>query len=168
MATKSKAKKKATGRTKSELDTDAAEELAKPGKGSDDVVGTAKASAGGDATFEGDLKNGTHTLVLKDMKHKVSANPFKAGEEREQIVWLFAVKGKEKHGLLAWYTSYSLHEKSKFPPTCESLEVKCPTEGEPIKKSNFIGKSCEALIKNEKGKKDASKEFPRIKELFAA
>jgi len=140
-----------------------------PGKpaGADDVVGTAKASAGGDSTFTGTQKNGVVPGVLVEMKHKTSANPFNNGEPRDQIVWLFAIKGREAEGLLAWYTSYSLHEKSKFPPTCEALGKPVPDDGEGIKKSAFIGAECQLLIKNEAAK-GKTKTFPKVKELLSA
>jgi hypothetical protein len=135
--------------------------------GDTDVLGAATAPSGGDGTFEGDLDDDTFDVVLKDLKTKRTPNPFKGGEMRDQLVWLFAIVGQEDKGELAFYTSFSLHEKSHLPKVIAALGAPTLNEGDPIKKSAYLGKTCRADIEMVKSKK-SDKHFPRITKLKPA
>lgn len=131
----------------------------------EDVIGATTEPQGGDATFEGDLPDDIHTLTCVGVKSKRTPNKFKPGEMRDQAVFLLQVKGHEGRGELAWYTSFSLHEKSKLPGTYKAFGLAVPVAGTPIKRSEFIGRSCRALTEM-KPSKDGTKRFPRIEKLL--
>lgn len=133
----------------------------------EDVIGSTQEPQGGDATFEGDLPDDIHALVCVNVKHKRTPNKFKQGELRDQAVFLLAAKGHEAQGELAWYTSFSLHEKSKLPGTYKAFGLPIPPAGTPIKRSDFVGRSCRALTEM-KPSKDGTKRFPRIEKLLPA
>lgn len=145
------------------IPTDAAT-LEKPREGSDDVLGPATLPAGGDGTFEGEIEDETYPVVVIDIKTKRSPNPFKGGEMRDQLVWLFAIVGQLEKGELAVYTSFSLHEKSHLPKVIAALGCPELKEGDPIKKSAYVGKTCRADIEMVKSKK-SDKKYPRITKL---
>jgi hypothetical protein len=150
------------------IPTDAAKLPGRPAEDGDtDVLGAATAPQGGDGTFEGDLDEDTYEVVLKDLKTKTGPNKFKQGEIQTQLVWLFGIVGQEEKGELAWYTSFSLHEKSKLPPTIAALGKPALQEGEPVKKSAYLGATCRADIEMKKSTK-SDKSFPRITKLKVA
>jgi len=145
----------------------AAAEMPVPPAQDEDVIGTTQESQGGDATFEGSLKDDVHSFICVDVKSKRTANKFKPGEMRDQAVFLLAVKGDESKGNLAWYTSFSLHEKSHLPDTYKAFGLAVPAAGTPLRKSEFVGKAVRGFTKNEQSK-DGTKTFPRIKSLLGA
>lgn len=122
--------------------------------------------AGGDGTFQGSVDANLYAVTVVEMKNKRSPNKFKQGEMRDQIVWLFQIDGMESRGELALYTSYSLHEKSSLLPVLAALKKPVPTEGEPMKKSDYIGAKCKAFI--EPKTSENGKPYARITKLVAA
>lgn len=138
--------------------------LASPPAGHDeDVLGSATAPAGGDGTFEGEYE-GLADVTVADIKTKRTPNPFKGGELRDQLVWLFTIDGIEERGQLAIYTSFSLHEKSHLPGLIEKLGKPALHEGDAIKKSEYIGAKCRAFVEMVPAKK-TGKKYPRITKL---
>jgi hypothetical protein len=147
------------------IPSEAAKLPSKPA-GADDELKAPSMPEGGDGTFEGDLEENLYPLTLTDMKNKRSPNKFKNGELRDQIVWHFTVDGNEDKGTLVVYSSYSLHEKSSLHPVLKALKKPTPAEGEPLKKSDYIGAKCKGFIEPKESKN--GKTYPRITKLVAA
>lgn len=134
--------------------------LPSPPEGDQDVVGTTTKKEQL-ATFKGKVTDGEYYPgVVVGMKSVTSPNKFKPGEMREQCVWLLAIEGREDEGELAWYTSFSLHEKSKLPGTLAAFDKPAPQPGEPLRKSVYLGAKCRMLLEYAEGKA-----FPSITKL---
>lgn len=134
----------------------------------DDVVGVATTPQGSDSTFEGDIADNLYGLTCVDLKFKRSPDKFNPGKLRDQIVWLFTVDGHEAKGNLAFYTSFSLHEKSKLPSTTAALGHPAQ-DGQPIKKSEYVGKKCKGLIEAVSRERDGqTKKYAKITKLLKA
>ena len=151
----------------SSIPTEAAA-LPTPGPDSGTILGKAAAPPPQDGTFEGDLEADEYAeLVLVDMKARTRDNKFKPGTTKDEIVWLFAAVGQEDKGHLPWYTSFSLHEKSHFPGTCEALGKPVPADGEPVRKETYIGARCRGMIEARKSKNTGT-EYMAIAKLSKA
>lgn len=125
--------------------------------------------AGGGAHFDADLPDGLYTLTLVEAEQISQPNKFKPGTISQQVIWKFTVDGREGDGQLGYYTSKSMHEKSKLPGLLDALQVPAPTADNPnVDIQAIYGKKVKALVKNEAGKNDPSRRYPRIKELLRA
>lgn len=142
----------------------------KPADADADVLGAASAPSGGHGTFEGELTGDIDEpfeVVLRDITKTRSANKFKQGEMRDQLVWLFNVVGQEAKGDLPVYTHVnSLHEKSSLPPVIAALGCPPLQDGDPILKSNYIGKFARADIELKTAQ--SGKKYPKIAKLRPA
>jgi hypothetical protein len=124
--------------------------------------------AGDGPSFDGELADGLYDATVADLVKITGDNPFKKGEKRTQLRWDFTVDGREKDGRLGWFTSFSMHEKSKLPGTLAAVGRSLPTPENPGigKKAELVGLKCRILVENVPGKKDTSKKFPRITKVL--
>ena len=137
----------------------------------DDVVGQASFNRSFQ-DFGGTLADNMYPVTLRDIQVFEGINTFPGpnnGKPRTQVVWLFTVDGREGEGHLAYYTSFSMHEKSKLPGLCTALGRQGPTEQKPsLSKSTFLGAKAKALVENQQSTKDATKTFAKITKLIKA
>jgi hypothetical protein len=126
----------------------------------DDVVGTTTHSEGGNF-IEWSKPTGVYPVELVDLRSVVSKQ-----YNNDQLQWEFAPVGYDGPGTLRWWTSTSDHEKSKYPGTCVALGRAMPPVGAKIRRGDFVGRRCLAVIEQVPGKKDAAKKFPRITKLL--
>ena len=138
----------------------------RPAGADDENLGRAAAPSGGDGTFEGSIETNLYPVTVADLKSKRSANPFKGGELRDQLVWLFTIDGKEDRGTIAVYSSFSLHEKSSLLPILAALGKSAPADGESIKRSAYVGAKCKAFAEMKESKN--GKSYARITKLVKA
>lgn len=137
----------------------------------DDVVGVANLKTGGLQTFEGTVKYAEiHSATLVDMVDVTGPDPFKKNDDgspiiRPRIAWLFTLDAQPDKGVLAYYTSTSLHEKSHFPPTCAALSKPVPGKNEPVRKTVYLGAKVglflEPKTKNGKTRPQITKLVPK-------
>lgn len=131
----------------------------------DDVVGQVTSPKQADAIFNGDLPDGIfHPAVLVNVLPKSGPNPFKAGAIREQYAWIFKIEGRDE-GEVVFYTSRSLHEKSKFPKFCIAVGRPCPVDGGNVKRSVFVGAKANLLTEMTKAK-NSDRRYPKIVGVF--
>lgn len=132
----------------------------------DDVVGQVRAPQAADAVFTGDLTDGVfHPAVVVNVIAKSGPNPFKQGAIREQYAWIFKIEGQEDKGDVVYYTSRSLHEKSKFPKFCVAVGRPCPADGGNVKRSVFVGAKANLLTEMTKAK-NSDRRYPKVTGVF--
>lgn len=149
------------------IDTTAAADLPTRPK-DDDVVGHASFNRSFQ-DFTGVVPDGVVAVTLKDIETFTGPNKFKPGETRTQVVWKFSVDGQASAGCLAYFTSFSMHEKSKLPGLCVALGRQGPTEKNPgLSKSAFVGAKARALVENLPSTKDPTQMFLKITKLLKA
>jgi len=148
------------------IPTEAAK-LASPPTGDGNVLGRASAPSGGDGTFEGAVKADLYDLTVVDLKSRTQPNPYKNGKPEAKLVWLFSIVGQEEKGLLALYTSFSIHEKSGLLPVLAALGANTPEDGAEMKRSDYIGKTCKGFVEMVKSK-NSEAVYPRITKLVKA
>jgi hypothetical protein len=128
----------------------------------------------GEATFatefvDFDKPDGLYPVRCVALEVETTPNKFKNNELQRRLVFHFVPEGYDGPGTFRWWTSFSTHPKSKLPGTCKALGVPVPTPGQSgIRRSAFIGKRCQAVIKHEASTKNPSESFPRIKDLLPA
>ena len=149
------------------MQTTAAEFLP-PCPADDDVVGQANFNRSFN-DFKGDVSDSVYPVTLSEIETFEGPDGFNPGKTRKQIVWKFTIDGQEEKGALAYFTSFSMHEKSKLPGLCVALGKSGPTESNPgISRSYFLGSKCKALVETLPSKKDPTKSYPRITRLIKA
>jgi hypothetical protein len=111
-------------------------------------------------SFRGEIEEGFHDVRCKAVR--VEDNPFEAGKQRRAFV--FEVVGREGDGELTRHTS--LAAGPNLEETLRALQVGYVPGGKAqVTLADMIGTICRALIVVEPGKKDPTKEFPKIKKL---
>ena len=142
-----------------------------PPKDDDGNVGAASFKGNG-PIFKGELEfNETYDATVASITKQVGPNKFKPGETREQIVWGLTIDGREEDGELAWYTSFSMHEKSKLPGTLTAIGRPHPTPENPGigKKTELVGLKCRVFVEaSEKKSEKTGKPYPRITKVLPA
>jgi hypothetical protein len=136
-----------------------------------DVVGTA--GGGGLATFRGDLKNGVHSFECVDLQEVPNRYYDEDAEEGKkgsptQLAWFFTLAGNADAGTMVYYTGTSGLNgpggtgDSKLQKVATALGTAL-SKGDSIRRSKYVGQSCDFLVKNEPNKR--GKVYPKLKEV---
>jgi hypothetical protein len=130
-----------------------------------DVVG--QATFGHGEFIDWTQPDGVYPVELAALTTETSPNKFRDNELQTRLLWEFVPVGYTGPGTFRWWTSFSTHEKSKLPETCIALGAPIPTPEHPeIRRDQFLGRRCFALIEHKPSAKNPRVHFPRIVQLL--
>ena len=138
-----------------------------PTPGADEGFVATFSDGGGSRFSAEDLKDGDKVSLTLHERKKTHSDMY----NKDQIQWDFAVEGfdVEEYGTLRFYTSFSMHEKSKLPGLLKALGAEPPTQENPTINVE-VGATCKGIVKHveKKNREGETKTYPRLDRLVPA